>query len=109
VLQLCGTSKQLEGRWLAFSTDSSNTESTHVPTVSAWVQEHLSDIIIALAAAIALAGGTVWWWRPLKAWWWRRAVRRLPDYLRSRAERYVGASKIFDIDDRVKMRNELCW
>ena len=77
-------------------------------TVSAWVQEHLSDIIIALAAAIALAGGMVWWWRPLKAWWWRRAVRRLPDYLRSRAERYVGASKIFDIDDRVKMRNELC-
>jgi hypothetical protein len=28
--------------------------------------------------------------------------------VRSRAERYVGASRIFDIDDRVKIRNDLC-
>lgn len=65
-------------------------------------------MIIALAAAIALAGGAVWWWRPLKTWWWRRAVKRLPDYVRSRSERYVGASRIHDIDDRVKIRNDLC-
>src|SRR4029450_11205943 len=44
----------------------------------------------------------------LKAWWWRRAVTGLPDYVRSRAERYVGASRIHDIDDRVKIRNDLC-
>jgi len=79
-----------------------------VDTVSAWVQDHLSDVIIPLTAAIALAGGAVWWWRPLRAWWWHRAVRGLPDYVRSRAERYVNASRIFDIDDRVRMRNELC-
>ena len=76
--------------------------------LGAWVQQHLSDVIVALVAGIALAGGAVWWWRPLKAWWWRRAVKRLPDYVRSRAERYVGASRIHDIDDRVKIRNDLC-
>jgi hypothetical protein len=78
-----------------------------VDSIGAWVKEHLSDIIIVLAAGIALAGGAAWW-RPLRAWWWRRAVKGLPDYVRSRAERYVGASRILDIDDRVRMRNELC-
>jgi len=61
---------------------------------------HLSDLIIALAAGIVLAGGAVWRWRPLRAWWWRRAVKGLPEYVLSRAERYVGTSKIFDIDDQ---------
>jgi hypothetical protein len=79
-----------------------------VDALGAWVQEHLSDVIIALAAGIALAVGAAWWWRPLKAWWWRRAVKGLPDYVRSRAERYVGASRIHDIDDRVRIRNDLC-
>jgi hypothetical protein len=78
-----------------------------VNAIGAWIQEHLPGLGIAMAG-IALAGGVVWWWRPLKAWWWRRCVRALPDYVRSRAERYVGASRIFDIDDRVKIRNDLC-
>jgi len=38
-----------------------------VNALGAWVQEHLSDVIVALVAGIALAGGAVWWWRPLKA------------------------------------------
>ena len=76
--------------------------------LGAWAREHLSDIIIALAAGLAVAGGAVWSWRPLKPWWWRRAAKGLPDYVRSRAERYVGASRIHDIDDRVKIRSDLC-
>src|SRR5262249_33779000 len=87
---------------------SSNADSICVDTVGAWVQEHLSDVIMPLTAAVALAGGAVWWWGPLRAWWWHRAARRLPDYVRSRAERYVNASRIFDIDDRIRMRNDLC-
>jgi hypothetical protein len=84
-------------------------KATPVDALSTWTQEHLSDVIIALVAGVALAGGAVWWWRPLKVWWWRRAAKGLPDYVRSRAERYVGASRIHDIGDRVKIRNDLCW
>jgi hypothetical protein len=103
------TSKRSEGQWLACNTGeySSNAEPFAWTPLAPGCGSTLSDTI-AVATAIVLAGGVVWWWRPLKAWWWRRAVKGLPDYVRSRAERYVGASRILDIDDRVRMRNDLC-
>ena len=73
-----------------------------------FLQMALSGALVALVAGILLLVSARFLWRPLKAWRWRRAVRRLPDYLRSRSERYVGASRILDIDDRVRIRNDLC-
>ena len=68
----------------------------------------LGGTLVALVVGILLLGGAASGWRPLKAWRWRRAVQRLPDYLRSRSQRYVGASKIYDINDRIRARNQLC-
>lgn len=76
--------------------------------IRAWLLEHTSDLLIALIVGVLFAGGAVWWWRPLVSWWWSRRAMRLPHYLASRAERYAFASKIIDIDDRVRTRNELC-
>src|SRR5262249_25837230 len=77
-----------------------------------FLQDHIDDVVVpvgsALAIGVLLLGSAPFWWRPLNRWWWRRAVRRLPDYVRSRSDRYIGAAPIFDIDDRVRMRNELC-
>jgi hypothetical protein len=68
----------------------------------------LGGALVALIVGVLLLGSAAFWWSPLKAWWWRRAVKRLPDYVRRRSERYVSASKVIDIDDRVKARNALC-
>jgi hypothetical protein len=68
----------------------------------------LGGALVAVVVGILLLGSAPFWWRPLKAWWRRRAVKGLPDYVRARSERYVGASRILDIDDRVRIRNDLC-
>jgi hypothetical protein len=73
-----------------------------------FLQTPLGGLFVAIVVGVLLLGSATFWWRPLKAWWWRRAAKRLPDYVRSRSERYVGAAKILDIDDRVKTRNHLC-
>ena len=49
----------------------------------------LGGALVAVVVGVLLLGSAPFWLRPLKAWWWRRAVRRLPDYVRSRSERYV--------------------
>ena len=80
--------------------------------MTGFLQDPLYAVVIPIAGtlviAVLLLGSAPFWWRPLSEWRWRRGVKRLPDYVRSRAERYVGAARTFDIDDRVKMRNELC-
>lgn len=73
-----------------------------------FLQMAVDGALVALLVGILLLVSARYLHRPLKAWRWRRAVRRLPDYLRSRSERYVGASRILDIDDRVRIRNDLC-
>jgi uncharacterized membrane protein YccC len=73
-----------------------------------FLQLALVGALIALVVGVLLLVSARYLRRPLKAWRWRRAVKRLPDYLRSRSERYVGASRILDIDDRVRIRNDLC-
>ena len=78
------------------------------PGFDEFLQMALSGALVALGAGILLLVSARFLKRPLKAWRWRRAVKRLPDYLRSRSERYVGASRILDIDDRVRIRNDLC-
>jgi hypothetical protein len=73
-----------------------------------FLQTPLGGALVAVVMGVLLLGSAPFWWPPLKAWWWRRAVKGLPDYVRVRSERYVGASRILDIDDRVRMRNDLC-
>src|SRR4029453_13908678 len=65
-----------------------------------FLQTPLGGALVALVVGILLLGSAPFWWRPLKAWWWRRAVKGLPDYVRVRSERYVGASRI--LGDRVR-------
>jgi hypothetical protein len=79
-----------------------------VIAINEFLQTPLGGALVALVVGILLLGSAPFWRRPLKAWWWRRAVKGLPDYVRSRSERYVGASRILDIDDRVRIRNDLC-
>jgi hypothetical protein len=76
--------------------------------LNGFLQTPLGSVLVAFVVAILLLGSASFWWRPLKAWWWRRAVEGLPDYVRVRSERYVGASRILDIGDRVRIRNHLC-
>jgi hypothetical protein len=71
--------------------------------LNGFLQTPLGSVLVAFVVAILLLGSASFWWRPLKAWWWRRAVEGLPDYVRVRSERYVGASRILDIGDRVRI------
>jgi hypothetical protein len=73
-----------------------------------FLQTPLGGTLVALVVGILLLGSAASAWRPLKAWRWRRAAQRLPDYLRSRSQRYVGTAKIYDINDRIRARDQLC-
>jgi hypothetical protein len=79
-----------------------------VIAINDFLQTPLGGALVAVVVGVLLLGSASFWWRPLKAWWWRRAVKGLPDYVRVRSERYVGASRILDIGDRVRIRNDLC-